>query len=109
MREMIFRIGLLFFCLTIIACIGMGVSLESTLIRSTIVFFFFISIVYVFMFVFSKSEENEMKVKTRLVDELLNDNNFEIINDRIEERARFLLEEQQRIEEDDEHIDNIKE
>lgn len=109
MREVIFRIGLLLFCLTIIACVGMGVSLEDTLIRSTIVFFFFISMIYMFMYVFSQSEESEMKVKTRLVDELLNDNNFDLINDRIEERARYLLEQEKREEEEQQNVEDIKE
>ena len=110
MREVIFRIGLLLFCLTIIACIGMGVSLEDTLIRSIIVFFFFISTIYIFMYAFSNSEETEMKVKTRLVDELLNDENFEIINHRIEERARFLIEQERQEEENAEHnVEDIKE
>ena len=109
MREVIFRIGLLLFCLTIIACAGMGVSLEDTLIRSIIVFFFFISVIYMLMYIFSQSEENEMRVKTRLVDELLNDGNFDIIHDRIEERARFLIEEEKREEEEQQNVEDIKE
>ena len=94
MREVVFRIGLLFFCLSIIACIGMGVSIEDTLVRSTVIFFFFISVIYLLVFIFTKSQEQEMLIKTKLVDELLNDNSFEILNRRIEERARRIVEEE---------------
>jgi uncharacterized circularly permuted ATP-grasp superfamily protein len=105
MREIIFRLGLLLFCLTSIASIGTGANLEDTLLRSTIVFFVFITIVYTLMYIFSKSQEHEMVIKTKLVDELLNDENFDILNNRIEERARLLMEQEKDIygEDDDEH------
>ena len=94
MREVVFRIGLLFFCLTIIVCVGSGLTLENTVIRSSIVFFCFISLIYILMYVFTQSDESRMKVRAKLVDELLHDDNFEIINHKIEEKAKDLMQEE---------------
>lgn len=94
MREVVFRVGLLFFCLSTIANAGMGADFESILIRSAIVFFAVISVTYIMLYVFSKSQESEAELKSQIVHELLNDEEMKIVNSRIEERARFLMQEE---------------
>jgi hypothetical protein len=94
MKEIVFRIGLLFFCLSTIANAGMGVPFESIIIRSTVVFFIVVSVSYLMVYAFSRSQESDAKIKTKIVNEILNDDEMSIINSRIEERARFLMEQE---------------
>ena len=98
MREVIFRIGLLLFCLSVIVSAGMGAGFEETLIRSFIIFFCFLTVVYVGMYVYTKSDEQESDLKNKLIEEIIKDNNYNIVQIRIEERAKVLMEERRLLE-----------
>ena len=101
MRELVFRVGLLFFCLSTIANAGIGAPFETVVLRSIVVFFIVVSVSYLMVYIFSRSQESEAKIKTKIVNEILNDEEMSVINSRIEERARFLMEQELSSEKED--------